>query len=81
MSAFFLFIFNSRINCNMTTELEKVIQNLNQLSKEEQTAIAALIQDELLWDLSIKTSSKKLSSLAEEAVTEYQKGKTKKGDW
>lgn len=65
----------------MTAELEKVIKNLNLLSKEEQTAIAALIQDELLWDLSLKNSSSKLGSLAEEAIQEYQSGKTKKGDW
>lgn len=65
----------------MTAELEKVIKNLNQLPKEEQTAIAALIQDELLWELSLKNSASKLSSLAEEAIQEYQSGKTKKGDW
>ncbi len=65
----------------MTTELEKVIKNLNQLSNTEQNAIAALIQDELLWELTFKNSSKKLTGLAEEALEEYKAGKTKKTDW
>lgn len=65
----------------MTNELEKVIKNLNQLSQTEQNAIAALIQDEMLWDLTFKSSSRKLTGLAEEAIEEYKAGKTKKGDW
>ena len=65
----------------MTTELEKVIANLNQLSKAEQNAIANLIQDELLWDLTLKNSTKRLTGLAEEALEEYKAGKTKKTDW
>jgi len=65
----------------MTHQLEKVIGNLNQLSCKEQDAIAELIQDELLWELSLKKSSKQLSKLAEEAIKEHKAGKTKKGDW
>ncbi len=65
----------------MITELEKVIQNLNQLSMAEQKAIAVLIQDELLWDLSIKNSTQKLGTLADEALKEHRSGKTKKADW
>jgi len=65
----------------MTHQLEKVIGNLNQLSTREQNAIAELIQEELLWELSLKNSSVQLSKLADEAIKEHRGGKTKKGDW
>ncbi|MDB5281248.1 MAG: hypothetical protein JWO06_323 [Bacteroidota bacterium] len=51
----------------MTHQLEKVIGDLTKLSTKEQDAIAELIQEELLWDFSLKNSSDKLSILAEEA--------------
>ncbi len=65
----------------MITQLEKVINELSQLSKAEQNAIAELIQDELLWDVTFKNSTAKLSELANEALKEHQQNKTKKGDW
>jgi hypothetical protein len=65
----------------MTLQLEKVIGDLNKLSSKEQNAIAELIQEELLWDVALQNSSKKLTNLAEEALKEHKAGKTKKGDW
>ncbi len=61
----------------MTKQLEKVIDELSQLNEAEQNAIATLIQDELLWELSLKNSKKELSKLAQEALNEH-KGKTQK---
>jgi hypothetical protein len=52
----------------MTKLLEKVFDDLSHLSDKEQNAIAALIQDELLWDISLKNSKKELSKLAQESI-------------
>lgn len=74
-------IFLSLKEKKMTHQLEKVIGNLNKLSSTEQDAIAQLIQEELLWDISLENSTNQLSKLAEEALKEHQAEKTKKGDW
>ena len=63
------------------SQLEKVMNELGQLSKAEQNAIAALIQDELKWDTSLKNSNRKLSKFAEEALKEHSENKTQKGNW
>jgi hypothetical protein len=65
----------------MITQLQKVINELGRLSKTEQNAIAALIEEELSWDTTLKSPSPKLSKLAKEALKEHQENKTKKGDW
>jgi len=65
----------------MVIQLEHVINELSLLSKAEQTAIAELIQDELLWDISLKNSKTRLSNLAIEALKEHSENKTQKGDW
>lgn len=64
----------------MTALLEKILVELNQLSEQEQDAIAGLIEDELLWEKSLKSSSSQLGSLADEALKEFQQGKTKHAD-
>jgi hypothetical protein len=65
----------------MTVLLEKVLQDLKQLSVSEQDAIAELIKDELQWEQTLKANGNKLSKLAEEALREHKAGKTQKGDW
>jgi hypothetical protein len=65
----------------LTQQLVKVVETLKQLSTKEQNAIASLIQDELLWALSLKKSAKPLSNLSQEALNEHLAGKTKKGKW
>lgn len=65
----------------MVKELENALKQLNQLNEKEQREIAALIQDELLWDLTLSNSQNKLSQMAEEALLEYKSGKTQEGDW
>jgi hypothetical protein len=61
----------------MVTELKKAIEKAEKLSDKEQQVIAQLILDEIGWDQTLKDSEKKLSSLAQEALNEYKKGKTK----
>lgn len=61
----------------MVTELKKAIEKAEKLSDKEQQAIAQLIVDEISWDQTLKESEKQLSSLAQEAMDEYKKGKTK----
>jgi hypothetical protein len=65
----------------MITQLQKIINELSQLSKAEQNAIATLIQEELSWDRTLQNPSAKLSKLAKEALKEHQENKTEKGDW
>ena len=60
----------------MTQTLQKVIKEIEDLSEAEQEALAMLIQDELLWDLSLKDSQNSLEILANEALTEFKNGKT-----
>lgn len=61
----------------MTKTLQKVIREVSDLSESEQDALALLIQDELLWDLSLKNSQNALETLANEALNEFQNGTTK----
>lgn len=61
----------------MISELKKAIEKAEKLSEDKQRIIADLIINEIGWDDSFKQSSDKLSMLAEEALEEYKKGKTK----
>ena len=61
----------------MVTELKKAIEKAEKLSDKEQQVIAQLIVDEISWDQTLKDSENQLSSLAEEALKEFKKGKTK----
>lgn len=61
----------------MVTELKKAIEKAERLSDKEQQVIAQLILDEIGWDQTLTDSEKKLSSLAQEALNEYKKGKAK----
>gem|GEM_PF-3274755 len=70
----YLLSFNEKA---MIPQLEKVIGNLNKLTSTEQDAIAELIEDELLWDVSLEKSLRVLSKLADEALKEHHAGKTK----
>lgn len=64
----------------MTELLEKVVNTLEHLPQREQNAIAQLIDDELLWDLSLKNSQQQLAQLADEALLEFKAGLTKRVD-
>ncbi len=61
----------------MVAELKKAIEKAEKLSDKEQQVIAQLIVNEISWDQTLKDSEKQLSSMAQEALNEYKKGKTK----
>jgi hypothetical protein len=61
----------------MIASLKKVIAKAEKLPAKEQKMIAQLIEDELSWDETIGGTKGQLTKLAEEALEEYKKGKTK----
>ena len=68
----------------MTKLLEQAFSAASKLSEEEQDAIAALIMEELAserqWAEAFSKSQDELAKLAEEALEEFRKGKTKPWD-
>jgi hypothetical protein len=65
----------------MTKLLEKALEEVAKLPASEQDAVAALLLDELAfeqrWAASFATSQDTLGKLAEEALAEYNAGRTK----
>ena len=61
----------------MIKELKKAIEKVEQLSESEQQALANLILSEIEWENSFANSRDKLSSLANEALSEYKKGESR----
>ena len=68
----------------MTKLLEEAFSAASKLSEEEQDAIATLIMEELAserqWAEAFSKSQDELAKLAEEALEEFKKGKTKPWD-
>ena len=68
----------------VTKLLEEAFSAASKLSEEEQDAIATLIMDELAserqWAEAFSKSQDELAKLAEEALEEFKKGKTKPWD-
>jgi hypothetical protein len=61
----------------MITELRKAIEKAERLPEADQKIIAELILDEIHWNAALNDSQPELNSLAQEALEEYKKGKTK----
>ncbi len=61
----------------MTSALKTVFSKINKMPLAEQNAIAALLNEELNWQKSFESSENELQNLAEEAIVEYKKGKTR----
>jgi aspartate/glutamate racemase len=65
----------------MTKLLEKAVKEVSKLSENEQDEMAQLILDEIeddkKWDESFAKSQNALSNLADEALDEFDKNKTK----
>jgi len=65
----------------MTKLLEKVLKKASQLSESEQDELASVILSEITsekrWRIAFSRSQDKLSKLADEALEEFKKGKTK----
>lgn len=68
----------------MTTLLEKAVKKVSKLSETEQNEIAKIIlkeiADEKKWYEKFNNSQNELLILADEAVDEFKKGKTKSFD-
>ena len=65
----------------MTKLLEKALQEVAKLPASEQDAVAAILLEELAseqrWAESFAKSQDKLAKLAEQALAEYNAGRTK----
>ena len=65
----------------MTKLLEKALEQVAKLPASEQDAVAAIVLEELAseqrWADSFAKSQDKLAKLAEEALAEYEAGRTK----
>jgi hypothetical protein len=66
----------------MTELLEKAFAEASKLPQEAQDMLAKMLLDDLAaeekWDETFAQSQDKLARLADEALAEYQSGKTKK---
>ena len=65
----------------MTKLLEEALSALARLSEQDQDAIAGLIMEELVseerWSEAFAKSQDQLSQLADDAIEEFRKGRTK----
>ena len=66
---------------SMVTELKIGITKVEQLKEDEQRAIAKLLEEEIQWDKTLYSTQQQLLNLANEALEEYDKGKTQEKDW
>ena len=64
----------------MNTRLEEAFAQAAQLPPDEQEALAALLLDEIaserLWDQALAQSQDQIAKLADEALAEFQEGRT-----
>ena len=64
----------------MNTRLEEAFAQAAQLPPDEQEALAALLLDEIaserLWDQAFAQSQNQIAKMADEALTEFQEGRT-----
>ena len=64
----------------MNTRLEEAFAQAAQLPPDEQEALAALLLDEIaserLWDQAFAQSQNQIAKLADEALAEFQEGRT-----
>lgn len=65
----------------MIAELKEVITKVEKLNNEEQKQIAKMLNEEIIWDATLKNSKEQLRRLAQEALAEHGSGKTQKKDW
>ncbi|MBY0424420.1 MAG: hypothetical protein K2Q22_02185 [Cytophagales bacterium] len=61
----------------MTYKLHTALEQLKDLPEKLQDEVAEIIIDEISWQTSFLKSQDTLSSLANEALEEYNSGKTK----
>lgn len=65
----------------MVAELKEAITKVAKLNIEQQRQIAKMLNEEILWDTTLKNSKTQLQKLAQEALAEHTNSKTRKNDW
>ena len=65
----------------MIDQVKKAIEQIESLSPERQLEIAKMIQDEIKWDNTFEQTHNELDKLSEEAIKEYEQGKTSDKGW
>lgn len=65
----------------MIDHVKKVIERLEKLPSNKQEEIANLIEDELNWDATFSQIQDQLSSLAREAIQDYESGNADDKEW
>jgi hypothetical protein len=65
----------------MTSQVKKVLEQIERLPMDKQQEIIKLIEDELNWDTTFGKTQEQLSILAKEASQEFNAGKTSDKDW
>ena len=65
----------------MIDHVKKVFKRLEKLPSNKQEEIANLIEDELNWDSTFNQTQDQLTSLAREAMQDYEAGNTDDKDW
>jgi hypothetical protein len=65
----------------MTSLLKQAFDHVSKLSEQDQDAVAAIVLDELAseqrWSDSFAASQENLAKLAQQALSEYNAGRTK----
>lgn len=65
----------------MIDQVKRAIEQIEMLPVDRQLEIAQLILDELKWNETFERSQNELSTLAREALEEYESGNTSDKDW
>ncbi|HLT92958.1 MAG TPA: hypothetical protein VKZ56_00280 [Membranihabitans sp.] len=65
----------------MIDQVKRAIEQIEMLPVDRQLEIAQLILDELKWNETFQRSQNELSTLAREALEEYESGNTSDKDW
>jgi len=65
----------------MIDHVKRAIEQIEMLPMDRQLEIAQLILDELKWNETFERSQNELSTLAREALEEYESGNTSDKDW
>lgn len=65
----------------MIDQVKRAIEQIEMLPVDRQLEIVQLILDELKWNETFERSQNELSTLAREALEEYESGNTSDKDW
>jgi ADP-ribosylglycohydrolase len=64
----------------MIAESKEVITKVEKLNNEQQKQIAKMLNEEIIWDTTLKNSKAQLRKLTQETLAEHKSGKMEKSD-